>query len=144
MKTQTSAGGIVACPVGEKWHVLILKDMNGSWTFPKGLIEKGEHPQSTAIREIMEEVHIGRLSLCLPLTPIRYFYKKNGIIKKTVYYFLFTTKTRMRPKVQKEEGISEAKWVPIADAMRVIGYRRTNVPLLEETWKLVKRQTFKN
>lgn len=141
MKIKTSAGGVIVSLVKRQWHVLILRDMNGMWTFPKGLIEKGENPKSAAMREITEEVGIDRLTLYSPLTPIQYFYKRNGTIEKTVHYFLFTARTRIRPKPQKEEGISDAKWVPIKRAREIIGYRKTNVVLLEEAWKLLKPLT---
>lgn len=133
MKTETSAGGVIVCAVDRTWYVLLLRDMNDTWTFPKGLIELGESPQEAAVREIGEEVGISDLILLRPLSPIRYTYKRNGIVHKTVHYFLFQAKTRIRPIVQKEEGIQEAKWVAIDEAMNIIGYRETNVRLLEET-----------
>lgn len=137
MKTETSAGGVIVCAVDRMWHVLLLRDMNDAWTFPKGLIELGESPQQAAVREIGEEVGIGDLTLLAPLSPIRYTYKRNGLVNKTVLYFLFQVKTRIRPVVQKEEGIQEAKWVAIDEAMKLIGYRETNVRLLEETKKIL-------
>lgn len=137
MKTETSAGGVIVCAVDRTWYVLLLRDMNATWTFPKGLIELGESPQEAAVREIGEEVGIGDLTLLAPLSPIRYTYKRNGIVSKTVYYFLFQAKTRIQPIVQKEEGIQEAKWVAIDEAMNIIGYRETNVRLLEEVKKIV-------
>ncbi len=144
MKTATSAGGIIVCLTHNQWYVLILKDMNDTWTFPKGLIEKGEKPHEAAVREITEETGITDLKILTPLTPISYFYQRNGTITKTVHYFIFQSKTRVRPNVQKEEGIREAKWVPIDQATAMIGYRKTNVALLEETWKLLQLRTYKN
>lgn len=133
MKIETSAGGVIVCAVDLTWSVLLLRDMNDTWTFPKGLIESGESPQEAAVREIGEEVGISDLTLLGPLSPIRYTYKRNGVVHKTVHYFLFQSKTRTHPIVQKEEGIQEAKWVAIDEAMNIIGYRETNVRLLEET-----------
>lgn len=141
MKTEVSAGGIVACKSKTGWYVLVLRDMNDTWTFPKGLIEKGEEPNEAAIREIHEEVSIGGLKLVAPLTPVQYVYERNGRIKKTVYYFVFQSSRRIRPKPQKQEGISDARWVKLTDATEIIGYRQTNVKLLEETWKLLPRLT---
>lgn len=144
MKTETSAGGIIVCHANNQWCVLIMKDMNDAWTFPKGLIEKDEKPQDAALREIKEEVGMSNLKFVAPLTPIQYFYQRHGTMKKTVHYFIFRSMVRIRPRVQKEEGIKEAKWVSISDAIDMIGYRETNVPLLEETWKLLQLRTYKN
>ena len=140
MKTESSAGGVIACHVGNQWFFLLLKDMNGMWTFPKGIIENGERAEDAAAREIKEEVGVTGLKLLLPLPPIEYLYRRNGITKKSVQYFVFLSPIRRKPVVQREEGIREARWCSINDAMTMIGYRETNVQLLEETWKLVKRQ----
>ncbi len=143
MKREISAGGIVVNRRDHQWYVLILKDMNDTWTFPKGLIERGEMPHVAAGREIREEVGIEGLTLLTPLSPITYFYERNGRIKKTVRYFLFESSQRARPQPQRQEGISEAKWVLIARAIAMIGYRETNVPLLEETWKSLRLLTLR-
>jgi len=144
MKTETSAGGVIVYAIGKQYYVLILKDMNNTWTFPKGLIEKDEKAQDAGLREIKEEVGMSNLKLVAPLTPIQYFYKRHGTIRKTVHYFIFRSMVRIRPRVQKEEGIKEAKWVSISDAIDMIGYRETNVTLLEESWKLLQLRTYKN
>ena len=144
MKTAMSAGGVIVSLIHNQWFVLILKDMNDTWTFPKGLIEEGERPVVAATREIKEEVAITNLILLAPLPSIHYVYKRHGTIKKTVYYFIFQSTVRTRPKVQKEEGIQEAQWVTIDKAIDMIGYRETNVTLLEEAWNLLQLRTYKN
>ncbi len=133
MKTELSAGGIIVRKNGASWDVLLLKDMNDNWTFPKGLVEKGENAVFAAKREIAEEVGISDVSLISPLTPIHYMYKRNGLISKTVQYFLFSTEGKEIPKGQKEEGVSEVRWVPLDEALTIIGYPKTNKQLLEET-----------
>ncbi|MEK7141893.1 MAG: NUDIX domain-containing protein [Patescibacteria group bacterium] len=133
MKTALSAGGVIICSDHNEWYVLMLKDMNGTWTFPKGMIEKGETPTVAAAREIQEEVGISGLTYLHSLPTIQYIYKRNGLVKKVVHYFVYQSKILVEPKVQKEEGIHEAKWVRIDEAINIIGYRETNVRLLEET-----------
>ena len=142
MKSESSAGGVIVCGANNQWFVLLLKDMNSTWTFPKGVIEKGERPEEAAAREIKEEVGITGLKLLAPLTPIQYFFKRNGTIHKSVQYFVFLATNRTKPVEQKEEGIQEARWLLIEKAMDMIGYRDTNVKILEETWMLLKPQTY--
>lgn len=141
MKTAKSAGGIIVSGLGDHWYVVLLKDMSNSWTFPKGLIEKGETPKDAAVREIYEEVGIKNLKFFASLDPIEYIYTHNGSVKKTVYYFVFKLRIRIHPTPQIEEGIQEARWIRIDKAIDAIGYRQTNVALLEETWKLLMRKT---
>lgn len=133
MKTEASAGGIVVRKSRQGWEVLLMCDMKGNWTFPKGLIEGSEKPLTTAKREIKEEVGLTRLVFVTALTPTSYMYHRGALIKKTVYYFLFRASGREKPTVQVEEGISEAKWFSLHEALTSVGYPKTNKPLLEET-----------
>jgi 8-oxo-dGTP pyrophosphatase MutT (NUDIX family) len=70
MKTEHSAGGIVIRKQKPGCFVLIIKDMNHSWTFPKGMIELGEKPVEAAVREIAEETGVNNLKLIKPLEQI--------------------------------------------------------------------------
>ena len=138
MKTEISAGGLIIRKRRKPWEILLIKDMNDSWTFPKGLIEKGEEPEAAARREIEEEVSISGLKLLAKLKPIEYWYQRDGLIHKKVYYFLFEVAGNPPIKEQKEEGISEAKWVEIAKAKEIIGYPKTNRKVLEESVKFLR------
>lgn len=133
MKTEISAGGIVYKIENGKPLILLLKDQNGQWTFPKGLIEDDEDKVKTAKREIAEEVGLKKVALVSPLSPIEYWYKWEGeLIKKTVYYYLFKTQGKEQLKPQGDEGISEVKWFTPQEALKIIGYRKTNAKLLKE------------
>lgn len=129
---EVSAGGVIVYKHTREWLVLIMKDMKGNWTFPKGKIEEHEEPAEAAIREIREEVGLTALTHIAELTPVHYFYYRGGPVKKTVHYYLFRSPKKQTPVVQTEEGISEARWVRMADAKRIIGYPKTNLPLLAE------------
>lgn len=133
MKFESSAGGIIISKTPPSYSVLLLKDKSGNWTFPKGLIEKGEERTTAAIREIAEEVGIKKLKLLAPLAPIEYLYKWEGeLIKKKVYYYIFTNGSYGKLTPQREEGILDVMWFPWDKAVEVIGYKKTNLPLLEE------------
>lgn len=138
MKTELSAGGIIVRKKGKEWHALLIRDMNGNWTFPKGLVEKGEDVLACAKREIAEEAGITDVSFLSPLQPIHYMYQRNGLVSKTVQYFLFTSDGDQAPTGQKEEGISEVRWVPMDEAAKIIGYPKTNKPTLEKARQFLK------
>lgn len=135
MNREASAGGIIISKYGNRWYVLLMKDMNGNWTFPKGKIEKDESHEEAAKREIHEEVGLSGLIKVAELTPSHYWYYRHGSIKKTVYYFLFKSEIMNEPVVQTEEGISEARWVTFSNAATLIGYPDTNGILLKEVHK---------
>jgi len=52
-----SAGIVVVRLEGHDWQYLLLRAFR-NWDFPKGLIEPGEDPLTTALREVKEEAGI--------------------------------------------------------------------------------------
>lgn len=149
MKTEISAGGVIYRKKGKAWQILLLKDKNDHWTFPKGLIEDGEEKVKTAEREIGEEVGLKEIKLVADLTPIKYWYMQkhllrnrwqSDLVRKTVYYFLYEAKGNEETLPQTEEGISEVRWFSPAEALKVVGYRKTNEPILQEVMEKCESQ----
>ena len=89
MKFEFSAGGVVFKKQKNKILILVAQhSQHHGWVFPKGIIDKGEKKEETALREVKEETGvIGKI--IRPLQPVTYWYNLKGEkIKKTVYYFL--------------------------------------------------------
>lgn len=141
MKSEVSAGGIIVRKRTGGWEVLILYDRKNKATFPKGLVEKGENFETAARREIAEEAGLSELSLVAKLPAIEYMYRRDGLIAKTVHYFLFMLTKQQKPAPQASEGLHDAEWVPIPRALAIIGYAKTNKPLL--LWTLKKLTTLR-
>ena len=90
MKTEHSAGGVILRLHNTVWQVLLIKDMSGNWTFPKGKLEKNETSRDAAIREIWEEVGMKNLIYKAMLPSVSYTYKRKGAIKKlSITFYLF-------------------------------------------------------
>ena len=98
-----AAGGVV---VIDKNFVAI--ERNGIPDLPKGHIEKGEDPQTAALREVEEETGISDLEIIkeLPSTWHCYLLDNQWTIKKT-NWFLMRTKSGMKSIPQTEEGITK-------------------------------------
>ena len=141
MREEYSAGGLILTPNKNNWQILLMRDMNGVLTFPKGMIEKDEDPEDAARREIREEVAIENLQLLRHLSTIEYYYKRKGTVHKRVMYFLFLSKTRQKPRVQRKEGITEARWMSFHDAISAVGYPETNRPLIQRARRWIARNT---
>lgn len=138
MKREHSAGGLVVKKTNTLWEVLVIKDMNGNWTFPKGLVEVGEDELTAARREIYEEVGLTNIELVSPLAQISYWYVREGDkINKIVSYFLFKSTQEETLTPQTEEGISEVEWIEINKVLKNIGYPKTNKPLLEKSIQIL-------
>ena len=68
MSAVPGAGGVVFDEAG---RVLLIRDRNGFWVFPKGHIDPGETPEEAAVREVLEETGV-RAQVLAPLTTTRY------------------------------------------------------------------------
>ncbi len=137
MKRELSAGGVILRKRKGGWEVLIVQDMKDQWTFPKGKVESGEEAVDAAKREITEEVGIRDVTLRAELPRVEYWYQRDGLVKKTVHYFVFTSQGEETLVNQLAEGIHNAQWMPIDKAIEIIGYPKTNKDLLWKSKKLL-------
>ena len=96
----------------------------GTWALPKGLIEPGEPPAETAVREALEETGVsGRL--VEKLGDVRYVYTRRGVrIFKVVSFYLLRAGRGRIGEIEDEMRIevAEARWLPLEDAPRLLAY----------------------
>ena len=97
----------------------------GTWALPKGLIDAGERAAETALREGFEETGV-RPRLDSKLGDIRYVYTWKGErVFKVVSFFLAAAVGgrigELPPGMELE--VAEARWLPLADAPRLLAYR---------------------
>jgi 8-oxo-dGTP pyrophosphatase MutT (NUDIX family) len=106
-KMAPAAGGIV---LKDGKFVSIVR--HGIPDLPKGHIEKGETPETAALREVEEETAISNLQIvnALPSTWHCYLEHNVWVLKRTYWYLMSTTET-VQPKPQTEEGITEIKLI---------------------------------
>jgi 8-oxo-dGTP pyrophosphatase MutT (NUDIX family) len=132
MKKEQSSGAVIFKKVKSGWSVLLIRDRNDMLTFPKGKIEKGESITDTARREAQEETGITNLQFEMELPTVTYIYTRDTqTYDKTVQYTLFFYRGNDTLHPQKEEGIKEVLWVPIEKAPTLLGYPKSNKPILE-------------
>jgi 8-oxo-dGTP pyrophosphatase MutT (NUDIX family) len=125
VKEQVSAGGVVYR--GDKGNVeVVIVSVGGQnrWQLPKGLVEKGENPEVTAVREAREEAGVSS-ELVQLIETIEYWYVglDNGIkvrFHKRVHFYLL----RYLSGDTKDHDweVNEARWVPIEDATSQLAF----------------------
>ena len=125
VKEQVSAGGVVFR--GEKGSievVIVLVGRQNRWQLPKGMVEKGESPETAAVREAREEAGVSSEVVQL-IETIEYWYAglDNGIrvrFHKRVHFFLL----RYLSGDTKDHDweVLEARWVPIDDATSQLAF----------------------
>lgn len=106
-----AAGGVV---FNENQDVLVIYRLK-FWDLPKGKIDKGETPEIAAVREIQEETGLNQVDLGKHLinTYHTYTHKDKRILKKTYWYKMGTSETKLTP--QYSEDIEKAEWVNLKD-----------------------------
>lgn len=108
-----AAGGVVMID-----NQFVAIERNGIPDLPKGHVEKGETPETAALREVEEETGITDLKITgvLPDTWHCYLLNGNWTIKKTSWYVM-TTSSGMKNIPQTEEGISKVYLININSEM---------------------------
>lgn len=126
--TQVSAGGVIyrrAAGTAAVDVAIIRVGPKERWQLPKGIVERGESPESTAIREIREEAGVGG-ELVAPLEVIEYWYvgiehgDERVRFHKHVHFFLL--EYRDGDVRDHDHEVSEARWVPIGEVEQMLAF----------------------
>ncbi len=127
MKTRTeiSAGGVAFRANGEGFDIALIRTHEGRWQLPKGWIEEGEPPERAAVREVREEAGIDA-EIVATLGTIEYWYRSTydpepARVHKFVHVFLLRYLDGSTDGHDSE--VTEARWMPIDDALRVLAHK---------------------
>jgi 8-oxo-dGTP pyrophosphatase MutT (NUDIX family) len=119
-----SAGVVVVRRSADGWRVLLLRVYN-YWDCPKGLVEAGEEPLATAVREAREETTLDDLEFVWgeSFTETEPY----GRDKKRARYFIAQTKTEaislpVNPALGKPEH-HEWRWCTFEAAEQLVNDR---------------------
>lgn len=118
-----SCGAVVLRETPDGWRLLMLRIFR-HWDFPKGLMEAGEEPLATALREVREESTVADLQF-----PWGHIHLDTGPYGqgKVARYYLGVTRTQdislpPSPDNGRPEH-SEWRWVSFAQARRLAAPR---------------------
>ena len=125
IRDQVSAGGVVYRSESGRIEVVIVAvGSNNRWQLPKGLVDKDEKPEVTAVREAREEGGVSS-EVVDHIETIEYWYVglDNGTrvrFHKRVHFYLLryvSGDTR-----DHDWEVNEARWVPIEDATHQLAF----------------------
>jgi 8-oxo-dGTP pyrophosphatase MutT (NUDIX family) len=144
MVREFSAGGVVVRRMQGKWWVAVIEPQRESGTsndkkshrgrnspvlaLPKGIVDRGEQPERTALREVREEAGIDASSVA-KLTDIKYFYvrtwsDKQRVFKIVSFYLLFYRSGRIGDIAgNMRHEVRRAFWIPIEQAAEQLTYK---------------------
>ena len=118
-----SCGAVILRDAPSGRRVLLLRVFR-HWDFPKGLMEPGETPQQTALREVREESGIADLEFPWGNAYIDTGPYNRGKIAR--YYLARTTQEKVELLPSPDTGRpehSEYRWLSIAQARRLVAPR---------------------
>lgn len=128
---ETSAGGVVFRLTGgeQSPRYLLIRDSYGHWGFPKGHVERGERPETAAMREVMEETGLRSLTLAGLIDAIEWFFRLHGrLIHKWCEFFLMEAGPGGTTP-QRTEGITACRWASLDEALSLIQYENARAVL---------------
>ncbi len=145
MVREISAGGVVVRHTLEGWQMAAIEPQQESAAavggagrqkrsqkmllgLPKGLVDPGEKPEETAVREVAEETGLTALPIT-KLGDIKYAYVRSWGDKQRVFkivsFYLFQYQSgeidNIAPEMRIE--VKRALWIPLADGARQLAYR---------------------
>jgi 8-oxo-dGTP pyrophosphatase MutT (NUDIX family) len=127
VRREFSAGVVLVRRMRGRWWFAAVRPQgkpDGTWALPKGLLEQGDGPAETALREGFEETGVaGRLDA--KLGDVRYVYTWKGErVFKVVSFFLAHAQGGRIGELPAgmEVEVAEARWLPLADGPTLLAY----------------------
>lgn len=145
MVREISAGGVVVQSTAEGWQVAVIepqkeaspvaakrasgkKSQKMLLALPKGLVDPGEQPEQTALREVREETGL-TATLIAKLGDIKYVYVRSWgdqqRVFKIVSFYLLRYESGKIDDIAEEMRIEvkRARWMPLAEAAKKLSYK---------------------
>ena len=135
MAREISAGGVVLRRISDRWHVAAIqprrdndKPAKPALALPKGIVDPGEKPDQTALREVREETGL-EAELITKLGDVKYVYTRTwgdrARVFKIVSFYLFRYISgeigQIAPEMQHEVAL--AKWIALDEGSRLLSYK---------------------
>src|SRR5579863_5637355 len=146
MVREISAGGVVLRKRGGTWWMAAIEPPGDAKTtvdagknpgkrktkrvlaLPKGLVDPGEKPAETAVREVFEETGI-TAELIAKLDDIKYVYSRSWgdgqRVFKIVTFYLMRYRSGRINQIADEMRIevAQARWIALEDAPKLLAYK---------------------
>ena len=146
MVREFSAGGVVLRRISGEWSIAVIEPQKEAaqrlagtgrgrpkvprkvvWALPKGLVDEGEKPDQTALREVQEETGV-TANLIAKLADIKYVYVRSWgdrqrVFKIVSFYLLRYQSGRIDDiSAEMRVEVRRALWLPLEEAAAKLAY----------------------
>ena len=135
MTREISAGGVVVRQMRGRWWLAAIEPAGRSESgektvlaLPKGLVDAGERPEQTAIREVREETGVEATPIT-KLGDIKYVYTRSWAggerVFKVVSFYLLRYESGKMGEIAPEMRVEvrRAEWIPLEEAPHLLAYK---------------------
>jgi 8-oxo-dGTP pyrophosphatase MutT (NUDIX family) len=105
------AGAIPFRQVNGGWQYLLITSQRGNWIFPKGIVEPGETPEQTALKECLEEAGIRGSIVPTPLGSYA-----DHKWRRDCQVLMYLLRYEKDEDLWQESGIRERHWFSYEEA----------------------------
>ena len=115
-KIQEKSCGCIIIRNDEK--ILLIKQTQGHWGFPKGHVEGNETEIETATREVKEETNLD-VSIDESKRYTEHYYTNKGRYKEVVIFVAYPKNLEVK---KQDEEISDTKWCEPSEVLNQLTY----------------------
>ncbi len=124
IKQQVSAGGVIFRQRDGVIEICLIATKGGTvWCLPKGIVDTGERPEDTALREVKEETGL-EAEIIDKIGKISYWYfmkDDNTKYHKTVHFYLMHYLKGSTDDHDWE--VDDSRWYSLQEAERLVSYK---------------------
>ena len=140
-KDQVSAGGVTFRRSGPELQTVIVSVKPSlRWQLPKGIVDPGETPEITAVREVREEAGV-ETDLIRLINTVEYWYQRVQYGKrirfhKFVHFYLL--RYTGGDVSDHDHEIAEARWVSFDEAIKKLEFKSER-GVVEKAQELIQK-----
>jgi 8-oxo-dGTP pyrophosphatase MutT (NUDIX family) len=128
MRREFSAGVVLVRRMRGRWWLAAVRPQGkpeGTWALPKGLVDIGEEPAETAIREGFEETGVaGRLGEKVGDVRSVYTWDGERVFKIVSFFLAHAQGGRIGDlPAGMDVEVAEARWLPLAEGPTLLAYK---------------------
>ena len=139
-KDQVSAGGVAFRQAKTNLELTIVSVRPSlRWQLPKGIVDPGETPAETAVREVREEAGV-ETELVALIDTVEYWYQRVQYGERLRYHkfvHFYLLRYQAGDIQDHDHEVAESRWVSFQEALDMLAFKSER-GVVEEAQKMIK------